>query len=337
MGYERVTDRPETVYHYTNRKKLESILHDGRIKRMGDTECWFCPTLEDTLTLMRSTVMIEGKPYYKVGGTVGFYPKFVPEDYVILKLTPRWQSGEWVRWMQELPPGSPPELLEAARAFSNLKLGFRGDLKFYPNPEIIKVASLLAHPEQLPAVFTLYCPAGVYFFEGMTIQELYEQDVFDEQSSLDDALVEQPVEYAGLLADAMQDYTQGRMDLDEGYSDSAGLLEHITETEIALVSEGGKMWLRVDCGLDHPLSDQEAIQLKTLVADNLEAQRDTVTQWGWIETETGALLVDFEPVPRYAPSCGQPSFSEMIGVNNLLTCRELLEQFPDHSGQILTL
>ena len=88
-------------------------------------ECWFCASLEDTLTLMRATVMMEGKPYYKVGGSIGRYPKFVPEDYVILRLNPRFQKGEWVQWMQEMPPGSPPELLKAAETFSNLKLGFR--------------------------------------------------------------------------------------------------------------------------------------------------------------------------------------------------------------------
>lgn len=162
MGYVRVTDRPEVVYHYTGRKNLESILRDGRIKRMGDRESWFCPSLEDTLTLMQNTVMMEGKPYYKVGGALGYYPRFVPEDYVILKLTPRFQNGEWVRWMQELPPGSPPELLEAARTFSNLKLGFRGDLKFQANPEIIEVAPLLLR-EELSEQF--HEPAG----QGITM------------------------------------------------------------------------------------------------------------------------------------------------------------------------
>ena len=92
---------------------------------------------------MRATVMMEGKPYYKVGGSIGRYPKFVPEDYVILRLNPRYQKGEWVRWMQEMPPGSPPELLKAAETFSNLKLGFRGDLKFQQNPEVIEVAPLV--------------------------------------------------------------------------------------------------------------------------------------------------------------------------------------------------
>lgn len=92
MGYIRLDEQPGEVYHYTHRKNLDSILRDGRIRRMGDRECWFCASLEDTLTLMRATVMMEGKPYYKVGGSIGRYPKFVPEDYVILRL-PAFAAG----------------------------------------------------------------------------------------------------------------------------------------------------------------------------------------------------------------------------------------------------
>ena len=114
MGYIRLDEQPGEVYHYTHRKNLDSILRDGRIRRMGDRECWFCASLEDTLTLMRATVMMEGKPYYKVGGSIGRYPKFVPEDYVILRLNPRFQKGEWVQWM-----------------------------KFQQNPEVIEVAPLV--------------------------------------------------------------------------------------------------------------------------------------------------------------------------------------------------
>lgn len=150
MAYERIDRPPGPVYHYTRRENLDSILRDGRIRRMGDTECWVCGSLEDTMTLMRNTVMVEGKPYYKVGGALGFYPKFVPEDYVVLKLEPRNQSGEWVRWNQEMPPGSPPELLEAAREFSLLKFGYRGDLKFREHPEVIEVAPLLTEQAHQP-------------------------------------------------------------------------------------------------------------------------------------------------------------------------------------------
>ena len=118
MGYERVTERPSVVYHYTKRENLPDILKDGRIKRMG-------------------------KPYYKVGGRLARYPKFIPSDYIILKLTPRWQSGEWVRWIQELPPGADLQLREAAEAFSMKKVGFRDDMKFCPSPEILECAQLL--------------------------------------------------------------------------------------------------------------------------------------------------------------------------------------------------
>jgi len=63
---------------------------------------------------------------------------------VILKLEPRYQNGEWVRWNQEMPPNTPPEILEEARVFSQLKVGFRGDLKFKEHPEIIDVSQLLS-------------------------------------------------------------------------------------------------------------------------------------------------------------------------------------------------
>ena len=148
MGYERIEKPDGSLYHYTQRGNLDKILQDGRIRRMGDTECWVCASLENTLMLMEKTVMMEGKPYYKVGGSLGVYPRFVPEDYVILKLEPRYQNGDWVKWNHELPPDSPPELVEAAYTFSNLKLGFRGDLKFREHPEIIEVAPLLS--EQTP-------------------------------------------------------------------------------------------------------------------------------------------------------------------------------------------
>lgn len=87
MAYEKVP-RPSTVYHLTQKGNLDSILDDGMIRRFGDTECWFCETLPKMKSYMEQTVMCEGKPYYAVGGQLCRYPKFVPEDYVLLKLTP---------------------------------------------------------------------------------------------------------------------------------------------------------------------------------------------------------------------------------------------------------
>ena len=148
MGYEHIINPEGSLYHYTKRENIDNILRDGRIRRFGDRECWFCTSLEDTLKLMEKTVMMEGKSYYGIGGILKRYPAFVPSEYVILKLEQHYQNGVWVRWNQELPEGSPPDLVEEARIFSHLKVGFRGELKFKENPEIIEVTVLLEEHQQ---------------------------------------------------------------------------------------------------------------------------------------------------------------------------------------------
>lgn len=150
MAYERIAAPGGCLYHYTKRECLDAILQDGRIRRFRDRECWFCTSLTDTLRLMELTVMKEGHPYVDTNGRLRRYPAFVPEDYVILKLEQRYQNGEWVRWNQEMPHGCPPEILVEAVEFSLLKKGFRGDLKFSQNPEVMEAAELLE--EQIPAM-----------------------------------------------------------------------------------------------------------------------------------------------------------------------------------------
>ena len=142
MAYEKVP-RPSTVYHLTQKGNLDSILDDGRIRRFSDTECWFCESLDKMKAYMEQTVMCEGKPYYAVGGQLCRYPKFVPEDYVLLKLTPSHAKDNWYRWDQEIPPGSPRGLVQAAKEFSMLKIGYRGDMAFR-NAEVIDVPKFLA-------------------------------------------------------------------------------------------------------------------------------------------------------------------------------------------------
>ena len=129
---------PSEVYHLTKKENLDIILDDGLIRRFDDTECWFCESLDKMKAYMEQTVLCEGKPYYAVGGQLCRYPKFVPEDYVILKLVPCRREGNWYRWNQEVPPNSSKNLVEAAREFSQLKIGYRGDLAF-KDAEIIDV------------------------------------------------------------------------------------------------------------------------------------------------------------------------------------------------------
>lgn len=142
MAYEKAP-RPSTVYHLTKKEHLDSILDDGVIRRFNDTECWFCESLDKMKAYMGQTVLCEGKPYYAVGGQLCRYPKFVPEDYVLLKLTPSHAKDNWYRWDQEIPPDSPKGLARAAREFSLLKIGYRGDMAF-KEPEVIDVPKFLA-------------------------------------------------------------------------------------------------------------------------------------------------------------------------------------------------
>lgn len=141
MGYVKAPI-PSEVYHLTKKEKLNDILEDGRIRRFRDSECWFCETPEKLRAYMEQTVLCEGKPYYAVDGSVRRYPRFEPEDHVILKLTPCRREGSWYRWNQEIPKNSPSELIKAADEFSKLKIGYRGDLRFQ-DAKVLDVTSFL--------------------------------------------------------------------------------------------------------------------------------------------------------------------------------------------------
>ena len=143
MAYIPVITRPTVVYHFTKKENLDSILRSGTIYRMGDSECWFCKSLEDSLDVMKTTVMQPEKPYIKVGGSIGRYPEFHAEEYVIIKLIPKRERGVWVRWMDELSSNTAEEVRKAHDEFCKKKIGFRGDLHFH-SPEIYDVATLLS-------------------------------------------------------------------------------------------------------------------------------------------------------------------------------------------------
>ena len=152
MAYERIDGPKGLLYHYTKRENIEPILQDGRIRKFKDRECWFCTSLEDTLRLMELTVMEEGKLYYDANGLPRRYPKFIPEEYVVLELSPRYQNGDWVIWNQEFPDGAPEDIRKLGEEFSHLKIGFRGDLRFYENPNIYEVAELFQEQTQSPQI-----------------------------------------------------------------------------------------------------------------------------------------------------------------------------------------
>ena len=129
MGYVNAK-APKVLYHLTSKKNLNSILESKAIKRFGDTECWFCESLENMRTYMEYTVLQEGKPYIDKDGSIKRYPRFEAEDHVILKLIPRNRQDRWVRWMQEVSANASDTVKAQAREFSESKIGYRGDLRF---------------------------------------------------------------------------------------------------------------------------------------------------------------------------------------------------------------
>ena len=138
---------PTEVYHLTKWENLSSIVADKRIRRFGDTECWFCRTPQDMLRYMEYTVLCEGKPYIATGGNIKRYPKFNPEEYVLLKLIPSKWEDKWYQWNQEIPANASPEAKAEAREFSELKVGYRGDLRF-TKMEVIDILQLMQEQSQ---------------------------------------------------------------------------------------------------------------------------------------------------------------------------------------------
>ena len=56
------------------------------------------------------------------------------------------------KWNQEFPDGAPEEIRKLGEEFSYLKIGFRGDLRFYENPNIYEVAELFQEQTQTPQI-----------------------------------------------------------------------------------------------------------------------------------------------------------------------------------------
>lgn len=138
---------PTEVYHLTRRENVDSIRAEKRIRRFGDTECWFCRSPEDMLRYMEYTVLCEGKPYIATGGMLKHYPRFIPEDHVLLKLTPAKWEDKWYHWNQELSPDATQAVKDQAEEFSRLKVGYRGDLRF-SKMEVIELTQIMSEQTQ---------------------------------------------------------------------------------------------------------------------------------------------------------------------------------------------
>lgn len=85
---------PKIVYHYTTKADAESIIVDGKIYPADGSERWYSLTLDVLKTYIDLTIKNEGQAYIDSDGKIKTYGKFVPENYVILELKPRY-SDHW--------------------------------------------------------------------------------------------------------------------------------------------------------------------------------------------------------------------------------------------------
>ena len=85
---------PKIVYHYTTKADAESIIVDGKIYSADGSERWYSLTLDVLKTYIDLTIKNEGQAYIDSNRKIKTYGKFVPENYVILELKPRY-SDHW--------------------------------------------------------------------------------------------------------------------------------------------------------------------------------------------------------------------------------------------------
>ena len=148
MGiFERI-EQPETVFHMTDRKNLDAILQDGKIKTMADYVAWFFPSIEDALLYADLSNAYNGRKYWDFVGRIHTAPPLIPADTAILKLHPRY--SEPLLWYKESNAdkiteanisryggGDIEEAKAKWRAFDNCRICHYGDMKFKPDYEII--------------------------------------------------------------------------------------------------------------------------------------------------------------------------------------------------------
>lgn len=142
-------EQPQTVYHFTNRKNVESILKDGFIHTGDDVCCWFFKDLRDIPIFLAIThAETSGRVYWDYDGRLHTAMPIDRNDTVVLKLKPRYSEPD--KWFMEIveahseqeTPGA--SLEEAKKAFDafNCRIVHYGKMKFNTFPENIEKIEL---------------------------------------------------------------------------------------------------------------------------------------------------------------------------------------------------
>ncbi|WP_169824173.1 hypothetical protein [Clostridium formicaceticum] len=124
----------------SGRENASQIINDGQIKKLKDSHCWFCETIEDAFEIMRNTIMKEGTKYVGTDGLIKTYGKFVPDEWLIIKGTPKYSDPmNYFIWHNE----TDGNIRASAQAIRNetIKIGYKGNLGL-KNIEVLELSNV---------------------------------------------------------------------------------------------------------------------------------------------------------------------------------------------------
>ena len=182
---------------------------------------------------------------------------------------------------------------------------------------------------------SFYCPVDVHLFPGMAVSEVTQDDELSEsREPWEAALVKNPQDYAVMLDQALQNYNYGNMRLD--YDVGGQLIKpDLTNAHCEIIGRDNSLWLEVECDMGEELSRQEINQLQKRVAGSISGESTIARwpdQWGWLNTDAGALIIRPQPVEDWSFSTNgyQPRFEDLTEDNHLLTESEWLSGTESH-------
>jgi hypothetical protein len=170
----------------------------------------------------------------------------------------------------------------------------------------------------------VYCPATVYLFRDMSLNNFYESDL-GEQYFWEEAKAENQTDYLGTFNVAMHKYGYNSIPKKPPLTAQyAEIDRHTSQIDLMLEIHNNRIWLAAYCSVDKPLSEIDMSQLKEYLAERITSRSDMISQWGYMEHGPNVLAVSFDAVDTISPSCGYPTgYDELLKDNLLLLKSEL--------------
>lgn len=102
--FECINQTPKEFYHYTLKSNIESITSGTRLKMGEDGYVWGCTSFEDIVRQFNATVLNPNYARHDGKGGIETIQNTNKEDYVILKITPKFNIPQsWYVYIPLLP------------------------------------------------------------------------------------------------------------------------------------------------------------------------------------------------------------------------------------------